>query len=181
EDAFLTHERVRDHNGLPRIGLAVLEDILQRPTIDAATRVDLIEGVVEALFPLGTVLRILAGQGSGHPDINRFLGRRLGVGKMCQRGDGGCHRKGRLQPQASLRPQTGYDFLLAWQQTPRPSAARLAGLCSNCRKTRPNSTDGDRIAAGSKGPSICGIPIEAVKNGAATSPQRGSTALFEVH
>lgn len=32
-------------------------------------------------------------------------------------------------------------------------------------QTRPNSTDGDRIAARSKGPSICGIPIEAVKNG----------------
>jgi hypothetical protein len=32
-------------------------------------------------------------------------------------------------------------------------------------QTCPNSTDGDRIAARSKGPSICGIPIEAVKNG----------------
>ena len=60
--------------------LAVLEYILQRPTIDAATGVDLIERVVKALLPLRAVLRILPSQGSGDTDISRLLRRRLGVG-----------------------------------------------------------------------------------------------------
>ena len=33
-----------------------------------------------------------------------------------------------------MKTQTGHRFFTAGQRTPRPSAARLAGLCSNCRR-----------------------------------------------
>ena len=66
-------------DGLARIALAVLEDVLQRPPIDAAAGIDLVEGEIKALFPLRAVLRVLPGQRPGDADVDGLFRRGLGL------------------------------------------------------------------------------------------------------
>jgi hypothetical protein len=55
-DALVGDVFARDRHGLARVALAVLEHIGERPPVDSAGRVDLVERDVEALF--STVRRI---------------------------------------------------------------------------------------------------------------------------
>ena len=77
-DALVGDVFSRNVDGLSRVALGVLEDILQRPSLDAARRIDLVECQVEALLPLRAVLRVLAGERPADADQDRFLGLRQG-------------------------------------------------------------------------------------------------------
>ena len=67
DDLGIADEFLRDGDGLTRIGLTVLEHVLQRPPLHAGL-VDLLEREIEALFPLRAVLGVLACQRSAHSD-----------------------------------------------------------------------------------------------------------------
>ena len=78
DDNFrIADEFLGDRHGLARVGLAVLEDILQRTAFDAALGVDLFEREVKSLLPLRAILRVLSGQRAADANRDRFAARRL--------------------------------------------------------------------------------------------------------
>ena len=92
-DALVGDVFARDGDGLARVALAVLEHVGERPPVDPARRVDLVERDVEPFLPLRAVLRVLAGERAGDADQDRLLGLRQGA-------NGGKERacKGREEP-----------------------------------------------------------------------------------
>ena len=72
DDFGIADEFLRDRDGLARVGLAVLEHILQRTALDAALAVDLFEREIEALLPLRAILGVLAGQRAADADRDRL-------------------------------------------------------------------------------------------------------------
>ena len=80
-DARIGDEFLGDGDGLARIVLAVLEDIVQRAAVGAARGVDLVQRQIEALLPLCPILRVGTGHGAADADQDWFR-RRLGLGLM---------------------------------------------------------------------------------------------------
>jgi len=66
-DALVGDVFARNRHRLARIALAILEHVLQWPSVDPAAGVDFVKGKIEALFPLCAVLRILAVSGPVTP------------------------------------------------------------------------------------------------------------------
>jgi hypothetical protein len=71
DDARVVHEFLGDGDGLPRIALAVLEDVLHRML---RGRVQLLQREVEGVLPLRAVLRIGTGERSAHADEDGRIG-----------------------------------------------------------------------------------------------------------
>ena len=85
-DALVCDVFARDRHGLTRVALAVLEHIGERPPVDAAGRIDLVERDVEPLLPLCAVLGVLTGERTGDANENRFL-------LLCERANRGKQRE----------------------------------------------------------------------------------------
>jgi hypothetical protein len=77
DDFRIADEFLGDCDRLARVGLAVLEDILQRTVFHAALGVDLFEREVETFFPLRAILRVLSGQRPADANRDRFAARNL--------------------------------------------------------------------------------------------------------
>ena len=85
-DAGVTHEALGDGDGLPRIGLCILEIDLDGPAGNAAGAVRLGQSKVEPTAPIGTVLGVLAGQRAADAHHDRGFG---GAGGQRQQRQGG--------------------------------------------------------------------------------------------
>jgi hypothetical protein len=66
-------ELLRDRHRLARIVLAVLEHVGERPAVDAARRIDLVEREIKSLLPLRAVLGRGPGERAAHPHHHRVL------------------------------------------------------------------------------------------------------------
>jgi hypothetical protein len=88
DDLRIRNEFLGDGDRLLRIALAVLEDVGEGAAGEAARAVDLEEGEVEALLPLGSVLGVVPGERSRDPEIDRGfrIGGEARESRQCHKG-----------------------------------------------------------------------------------------------
>jgi hypothetical protein len=134
-DAWVGDEFLGHRDGLAGIALRVLENVGKRPALDAAGAVDFIKGKIEALLPLGAILRVRTGQRAADAQVNGISLRRPGLGA---RGNNGCQDKSGSGANTEATVDCGHGDLARYDSDKRAASVAEASLLEKrmyCRRS----------------------------------------------